>query len=131
MRRLAPALLGLLALTACGGGVQPGPGAVVAAVAPGEPSGEVEEPPAPFEILQGTVVGVAEGGDRVEVQVRIAWAPVLRAENRTLEVSVGPVTRFVPAAFRSRLQAGDEVQVSLPTGAPHHHASEIAVLDLD
>ena len=130
MRRLAPALLGLLALTACGGGVRSGPGAVVA-VAPGEPAGEVEEPDGPVELLQGTVTGVAEGGDRVDVRVRIAWAPVLRAENRTLEVSVGPVTRFVPAAFRSRLQPGDEVQVSLPTGVPHHHASEIAVLDLE
>lgn len=83
-------------------------------------------------MLQGTVTGVAEAGDRVEVHVRVAWAPVLRAEDRTLEVHIGPVTRFVPAALRTGLHEGDEVQVSVPAGdSDRLHASEIAVLDID
>ncbi len=59
-------------------------------VAADDPGGEVE-------VLQGTVTGVADAGDRVEVLVRLAWAPVLRAEYRPGDpVRAGHVPR--PAA---------------------------------
>ncbi len=123
VHRVAVLWLGMLVLTGCAAAAAPRDGRVVAAVAPVE-GGE------PHEVVQGTVTRVDT--DRVHVDVRIVWAPVLRADNRTVEVSVGPVTRFVPAAFRSRLQPGDEVQVSLAAGQHDHpHAQQITVLDLD
>ena len=126
MRRLAPVTVALVVLTGCAASADPGDDTVVVAESPGGSVGD------DLEVLQGTVTGVADAGDRVEVHVRVAWAPVLRAENRTLEVHVGAVTRFVPAGFRSRLREGDEVQVSLPRGGTDGiPAAEIAVLDLD
>jgi len=126
VRRLAPVAVALLALTGCAGLTGVGRGHLVATESPAGGGGD------DHEVLQGTVTGVAEAGDRVELLVRVAWAPVLRAENRTVDVHIGAVTRFVPAGFRSELREGDEVQVSLPLassgGLP---ASEIAVLDLD
>ena len=125
MRRLAPVAVALLVLSGCAGAADAGRSTVVAAVSPSGGGGDLE-------VLQGTVTRVADGGDRVEVLVRVVWAPVLRAENRALEVHIGEVTRFVPAASRSRLREGDEVQVSLPTGSSEGFpAAEIALLDLD
>ena len=125
MRRLALPALALLVLSGC-------------TAASGAQSDEVVEAVGPAdaatvrEVVQGTVTRVAPAGDRLEVLVRLVWAPVLRAENRTVEVHVAPVTRFVPDAFRTRLQPGDDVQVSLVTGdARGPHAAEITVLDLD
>ena len=134
MRRLAPAVLGLLALAGCAGSTGPGPTAEVASVGPVDVAGD---PGVEVEVLQGTVTRVADAGDRVEVHVRLAWAPVLRAENRTLEVQVGPMTRFVPATGRGGLRQGDEVQLRVPSdstdgagGDLPRPASEIALLDL-
>ncbi len=125
MRRLGLVAVGLALLTGCAASAATGTDEVVAAAGAGD------RPPGELEVLQGTVTGVAEDGSRVEVLVRLAWAPVLRAENRTLEVHVGAVTQFVPAGFRSRLREGDEVQVSIPLGeADRPQAAEIAVLDL-
>ncbi len=134
MRRLAPAVLGLLVMAGCAGSTGHGPTAEVASVGPVDVA--ADDPGGEVEVLQGTVTGVADAGDRVELLVRLAWAPVLRAENRTLEVHIGPVTRFVPATFRDRLREGDEVQVRVPSAAvpetgPAHPAPEIALLDLD
>lgn len=141
MRRLTPAVLGLLALTGSAGSTGASPTAEVASVGPvdvasvGPVDVAVGDPGAKVEVLQGTVTGVADAGERVEVLVRMAWAPVLRAENRTLEVHVGPVTRFVPSTARGGLRAGDEVQVRVPLptapeAGPTRPASEIALLDL-
>ena len=124
MRRVAVLALGMLVLTGCAA-AEAGDGEVVTAVAP-MASGE------PHEVVQGTVTRVEAETGRIHLDVWMVWAPVLRAERRAVEVSVGPVTRFVPAAFRTRLQPGDEVQVSLAPGEHDLlHASEITVLDLD
>jgi hypothetical protein len=126
VRRLAVLGLGLLVLTGCGSAAtQVGNGTVVAAVAPADGGQE-------REVVQGTVVELEPEANRVHVEVRLVWAPVLRAENRTVVASVGPVTRFVPAAFRTRLRPGDEVQVALAPGdGDTPHAAEITVLDLE
>ncbi len=126
MRRLAVVGLGLLALTGCGtAATRAGNGTVVAAVAPAE-GGQGRE------VVQGTVVEMEPEANRVHVDVRVVWAPVLRAEHRTVVASVGPVTRFVPAGFRTRLRPGDEVQVALTPGeGDTPHAAEITVLDLE
>ena len=125
MRRLALPAFAILVLSGC-------------TAASGAQSSTVVEsagPPAGadgHELVQGTVVRVDPAGDRLEMVVRMVWAPVLRADDRTVEVHIAPVTRFVPAAFRTRLQVGDEVQVSLATGdGDRRHAAEITVLDLD
>ena len=130
MRRIALVAVGLVLLTGCAASHDPGAGEVVAAEGPAEnPAGEAA---GAVEILQGTVTGVADAGDRLQLLVRLAWAPVLRAENRTVEVHIGPHTRFVPPGYGSRLHEGDDVQVRLPMGEPDRpHATEIAVLDLD
>ena len=125
VRRLALPALALLVLSGCTAASGAQGDEVVEAVAPADlATGR--------EVVQGTVTSVVPSGDRLEVLVRLVWAPVLRAENRTVEVHVAPVTRFVPAGFRTRLQAGDEVQVSLATeDAGRPQAAEITVLDLD
>lgn len=113
MRRVAVLGLGMLVLTG---------GAAAAPVDGGEPR----------EVVQGTVTRVDPETDRVHVDVWMVWAPDPRAERRSVEISVGPGTRFVPATFRARLQPGDEVQVSLAPGRhEHRHAQQITVLDLD
>ncbi len=125
MHRFAVLGLGLLLLTGCTAATRAGSGTVVAAVAPGDGAEG-------REVVQGTVTKVEPEANRVHVEVRLVWAPVLRAEHRTVAVSVGPVTRFVPAAFRTRLRPGDEVQVAMAPGEDASpHASEITVLDLD
>lgn len=133
MRRLAPAVVGLLAMAGCAGSTGPGPTAEVASVGSVDVAGG--DAGVEVEVLQGTVTGVADTGDRVEVLVRLAWAPVLRAENRTLQVHIGPGTRFLPGASRHRLREGDEVQVSVPSATPETGspgpAAEITLLDLD
>ncbi len=124
MHRLAVLGLGLILSAGCTAASQAGDATVLAAVSPTEAGGR--------EVVQGTVTKVDPVTGRVHLDIRLVWAPVLRAEHRSVEVSVGPVTRFVPAAFRTRLRAGDEVQVSLSTGEHDHpHASEITVLDLE
>jgi hypothetical protein len=125
VRRAGLLGLGLLVLTGCTATSHAGGGTVVAAVAPADAAEG-------REIVQGTVTKVEPEADLVHVEVRLVWAPVLRAERRTVEASVGPATRFVPDAFRTRLQPGDEVQVSLAPGEDDHpFAAEITVLDLE
>lgn len=117
--------LGLLMSAGCTAATEAGERTVVAGVAPTEEAGG-------REVVQGTVTEVDPVTGRVHLDIRIVWAPVLRAEHRRVEVSVDPVTRFVPPTFRTRLQAGDEVQVSLSPGVHDHlHASEVTVLDLE
>lgn len=125
MRRVAVLGLGMLVLTGCTAAAGAGGDTVVAAVAPVDGA-------EPHEVVQGTVTQVDATGDRVHVDVWIVWAPVLRAERRTVEVAIDPATRFVPTASRTRLRAGDQVQVSLSPGRPDlPHAAEVTLLDLD
>jgi len=115
----------MLVLTGCAAAAGAGGDTVVAAVGPVDGA-------EPHEVVQGTVTSVDATGDRVHVDVWIVWAPVLRAERRTVEVAIDPATRFVPTAARTRLRAGDQVQVSLSPGGPDlPHASEVTLLDLD
>jgi hypothetical protein len=128
VRRVAVLGLGLLVLSGCAAATRPGNGTVVAAVAP---AGAAEGGEG-REVVQGTVTKVEPEANLVHLDVRLVWAPVLRAEHRAVEATVGPLTRFVPEAFRTRLQPGDEVQVSLAPGEDDHpYAAEITVLDLE
>ncbi len=124
MRRLALPAFAILVLSGCTAASGAQSGTVVETAPPAGADGH--------ELVQGTVIRVDPTGDRLEMVVRMVWAPVLRADDRTVEVHIAPVTRFVPTAFRTRLQVGDEVQVSLATGdGDRRHAAEITVLDLD
>lgn len=117
--------LGMIVLSISTAATGTGRGTVVAAAAPVD-GGESRQ------VVQGTVTRVDPGAGRAQIAVWIVWAPVLRVEDRTLEVSIGPATRFLPPAFGGRIRAGDEVQVSLVRGRDGRlQESKITVLDLD
>ena len=110
-----------------------GPGTTV------EVSASASRPPAPptttgpTEKFQGAVATIDLGANELVVDVKIVWAPVIKAERQERRVAVGPQTRWEPAGTGlAALRQGDEVQVEAASGPDETwEARQVQLFDID